>query len=943
MTEIFLYIVNMSITATILAVVVLLLRLLLKKAPKWISVLLWGLVALRLICPFAVESPFSLMPKTDWVVQEPLTEEDLFLDSVPDTIPAFESSSFGSDVTVQYYPIENPDIEIHRGISISFILSCVWAAGMAAFLLYTGISTIHLQRSIGAAVRVRENIWESSAVESPFVLGMIRPRIYVPRGMSEEKLAFVIAHEEAHIRRKDHWWKPLGFLLLTVHWFNPVMWISYILLCRDIEMACDERVIKEYDDVQRADYSEALLDCSVKRKMISACPLAFGEVSVKERIKSVLSYKKPAFWIVVVAVIACIVAAVCFLTNPLTVPNQWVKEYVVGAEGIIGQVDKEKYESISEDFAIGADKYGRAVFKDPEKAFSTMKELYAEGLALIRTENKLPPISQVTYKLYKKLGWQVTSGSEEAQKQASFISGFLDIYENSFEKGKPNPEPSAPTAETEMDEGEIIASNISAEELSYEILELHLERIWEYRSNAVKSIEDDVFRKWGERISSVRLNDNQNWVEVYVCDFDEGDIDRFKKALGDCSYVLIERSEQSEVIPDEHETVKFVDFIEDPSGMDIFVDRSIEHRDFPGVSFHYTAQRIYTKTENGEDTILSEEKIWNCYFSDVTGDGKADLCATVTKTKPFIARRVVVYDYAENRRYEFSDRDVSHYILSSENGLLTVNRYANADAYENEPYSKGRLIININGKLALAVYAVNNSSGGKQLTTEDVIALSAKGKDLMWEDFAGYSYTDIGSGLFIWLFAMDNDFSVRIGGIPGYEPMYMYLCAGSGEEQERIDIREGTAVVEEFIRLHHPLSFTALIEDWEVWEGHENTVGTLSVNIVEYITRSHTERIEELNLTERDMPSGYYIYDEKDTQTLVKLPAGTEFVFYDWTDRFHDSEDSRYRRIDSSDRWVSTQDYSVFLEYLRTYTEHIPPFLFHIQNDEVTVREIFIM
>ena len=329
MTEIFLYIVNMSITATILAVVVLFLRLLLKKAPKWISVLLWGLVALRLICPFAVESPFSLMPKTDWLVQEPLTEEDLFLNSAPDSIPAFDSSSFGSDITVQYsyYPLENSNIEIHRGISISFILSCVWAAGMAALLLHTVISTIRLHKSIGAAIRVRDNVWESSAVESPFVLGIIRPRIYVPRGMSEEKLAYVIAHEEAHIRRKDHWWKPLGFLLLTIHWFNPVLWLAYILLCRDIEMACDERVIKEYDDVQRADYSEALLECSVKRKMITACPLAFGEVSVKERIKSVLNYKKPTFWIVVLAVIACVVTAVCFLTNPIAKPMHSLEDY----------------------------------------------------------------------------------------------------------------------------------------------------------------------------------------------------------------------------------------------------------------------------------------------------------------------------------------------------------------------------------------------------------------------------------------------------------------------------------------------------------------------------------------------------------------------------------------------------------------------------------------
>lgn len=643
MTEIFLYIVNMSITATILAVVVLFLRLLLKKAPKWISVLLWGLVALRLICPFAVESPFSLMPKTDWVVQEPLTEEDFFLDSVPDRIPAFDSSSFASDVTVQYsyYPLENSNIEIHRGISVSFILSCIWAAGMAALLLHTVISTIRLHRSIGAAVRVRDNVWESSAVESPFVLGMIRPRIYVPRGMSEEKLAYVIAHEKAHICRKDHWWKPLGFLLLTIHWFNPVLWLTYILLCRDIEMACDERVIKDYDDVQRADYSEALLDCSVKRKMITACPLAFGEVSVKERIKSVLHYKKPAFWIVILAVVACIVVAVCFLTNPLTVRNPWVRDYVVGAEGILGQADKEKYESVSEDFAIGADKYGRAVFKDPFTAFDTMKELYSEGLTLIAEEQDLSPISQRNYYLYKKFGWQVTTGTEEAQRQAKFITNFLDIYENSFDKQKPNTDFPDPTVEGESGTDTVIATNVAAEVLTYETLKQHQEEIWAYRSTAINDTVDEVFRKWGERIAVVGVNAELNCVDVYVYDFDEGDIGRFKKALGHLSYVLIQKENVIEMIPDDK----------------------------------------------------------------------------------------------------------------------------------------------------------------KQLTLEDVITLSAKGEDLTWSDFAEYSHTDIGSGLFIWHLPIDEVFSVKIGGGSVMTaPMYIYLCAGSSEAEERIDIREGG--VEEFIEQH---------------------------------------------------------------------------------------------------------------------------------------------
>ena len=541
MTEIFLYIVNMSITATILAVVVLFLRLLLKKAPKWISVLLWGLVALRLICPFAVESPFSLMPKTDWVVQEPLTEENFFLDSVPDTIPAFDSSSFGSDVTVQYayYPLENSNIEIHRGISISFILSCIWAAGMAALLLHTVISTIRLRKSIGAAIRIQDNVWESSAVESPFVLGMIRPRIYVPRGMSEEKLAYVIAHEQAHIRRNDHWWKPLGFLLLTIHWFNPVLWLAYILLCRDIEMACDERVIKEYDDVQRADYSEALLDCSVKRKMITACPLAFGEVSVKERIKSVLHYKKPAFWIVVLAVIACVVAAVCFLTNPNA-----------GRDYICRIVDDSfhkvaVYSTLTEPFIDDElrDELLLDVARDNYKSFK-------EPLSL--------EIQNTTYMLYN--GKDTAVYTVKVNDSEDFTSICLAYIQPRGNK--------EPLGQVKIDGNEnaeqlqYIESNISGEKLSYEILKQHQEEIWAYRTAAINDTVDEVFRKWGERIAAVGVNAEHNCVDVYVYDFDEGDIGRFQKALGHLSYVLIQKDDAIEMILDDKKQLTLEDVIE---------------------------------------------------------------------------------------------------------------------------------------------------------------------------------------------------------------------------------------------------------------------------------------------------------------------------------------------------------------------------------------------
>ena len=317
MTELFYTILNMSISAGILILAVLLLRLFFRRAPKWVSVLLWGLVAVRLILPFVPESSLSLMPKAEWVTPDTFyTEENTFFDSVPaDRIKVV--SGTGEDVVGYYYAVVEPPIEIHRGVSPSFVLNCIWLAGVAAMLVYMLVSYIRVMRCVRGARQFRGNIYTSESVSSPFVLGIIRPRIYLPENMDAVSMSYVIAHEEAHLRRLDHLWKPFGFLLLAVHWFNPLIWIGYILLCRDIEMACDERVVRSMNEEERADYSEALLECSVNRKIISACPLAFGEIGTKARIKTILNYKKPAFWIVVLAVIASVTAAVCFLTNPM--------------------------------------------------------------------------------------------------------------------------------------------------------------------------------------------------------------------------------------------------------------------------------------------------------------------------------------------------------------------------------------------------------------------------------------------------------------------------------------------------------------------------------------------------------------------------------------------------------------------------------------------------
>ena len=310
MNELFLKIINMSISASWLVLAVLILRFVLKKAPKWINVLLWGIVAIRLICPFSFESTLSLIPSA----------ETIPLNIGMDTTPTINSGISAINNAVN--PIISQSNTPMAGSSVNLlqitigIYEYIWIFGMIALALYTAISYWRLRRKVDTAVRYKDNIFQSENVSFPFVLGIIKPRIYLPFKMNGQYLEYVVAHEQAHICRKDHWWKPLGFLLLMIHWFNPLMWLAYVLLCRDIELACDEKVIKELCNEQRGDYTQALVACSVNRRMIAACPLAFGEVSVKERVKSVMNYKKPAFWVIIISVIVCVGVAVCFLTNP---------------------------------------------------------------------------------------------------------------------------------------------------------------------------------------------------------------------------------------------------------------------------------------------------------------------------------------------------------------------------------------------------------------------------------------------------------------------------------------------------------------------------------------------------------------------------------------------------------------------------------------------------
>lgn len=310
MNFLFLKILNMSIAASWLILAVLVFRRIFKKAPKWISVMLWGIVGIRLLCPFSIESALSLVPS-----KQTIPECVLYGNITVQTGIKPIDRRVKKDLLEGYD--EGITVPVGYGEHVVHIWAIVWGVGAAILLFYAAASYWNMHRKLRMAVLLKDNIFQSEYADSPFVFGIVNPRIYIPYSLDVQNIEYVAAHERAHIRRKDHWWKPLGFLLLSVYWFNPLVWLSYELLCRDIELACDEKVIRKLENGQRADYSKALLECSVDIGKMAAFPIHFGEVGVKGRIKNILNYKKTTFGIIVGSVIACVAVTACFLTNPI--------------------------------------------------------------------------------------------------------------------------------------------------------------------------------------------------------------------------------------------------------------------------------------------------------------------------------------------------------------------------------------------------------------------------------------------------------------------------------------------------------------------------------------------------------------------------------------------------------------------------------------------------
>ncbi|MBR4206820.1 MAG: hypothetical protein IKQ92_15200 [Clostridia bacterium] len=465
MSEWFLKLLNMSFSAGVLVCVIALIRIIAaRKAPKWLMPALWALVGVRLLLFFPLESPLSLLPSAEPIpsdiamMREPALSTNIGL--IDDAVNPVVAESFAPAVGDSVNPLQ---VWLAVG-------AVVWLAGMIGMLLYAVISSVLLARRMRNAENVSGRIYADESCPAPFVFGVIRPRIYLPAGLNEEQTAHIVAHEEAHIRRQDHLIKPLGFLLLSVYWFNPLIWLAYILLCRDIEFACDELVVKSMTPESRADYAETLLAVGADRTTLTACPVAFAEAGVKSRVRAALSYRKGAFWIILLGVLVLAALAVFFLTDPIQIKNPWTQEYVPGTGNIRGNVNTEYFSSLGRDYEIGADKYGVAVFKNPGKALSALKSEHAQGIRLIREANDLPPFSRVQRVLrsYRKLGFQTTGGSDAENEEIRAVARVIDIYLNSFENHK-----NLPAAEpTEASDEAAVGFSVRVEEAGRLIDEL---------------------------------------------------------------------------------------------------------------------------------------------------------------------------------------------------------------------------------------------------------------------------------------------------------------------------------------------------------------------------------------------------------------------------------------------------------------------------------------
>lgn len=685
MEAVFLKLVNMSITASWLVLAIIAIRLIFTRTPKWILCLLWGLVAFRLICPFSIESSMSLIPDA-----EPLSQETVY---TAETVKQAHGEILDAEgnVIVERQPAANGDIldsegnvivEIKDGIRTypdkeqaqgwMYFLSRIWLVGFGVMVAYTAVSYYLLKRKVATAIPLKRGIKQSEYVDSPFVLGIIRPVIYLPFGMDPGDMSYVIAHERAHIYRKDHLWKPLGFLLLSIYWFNPLLWVAYILLCRDIEAACDEKVIKDMETDDRRAYSTALLNCSIHRRRIAACPLAFGEVGVKARVKGVMNYKKPAFWFIFICLVLVLIVSVCFLTNPksalsITMSVDYVSRTRADLNFCYDDSLAEGEYQISEDYVLEVLEQGNWYEMEnllDKQASEQIIEVQSDDAdfdawSLLNWEENYGRLPDGTFRIKKDI--TIYKDSDDPETYPVYveftIGGLADEYVTY------TLEDITPTG-AKLYEHEKVADEF---QLIYDgsegfWLEAWQDGQWTYVEPT--AYIEPILRKDRHYIHQ----------SIYPSDYIQLDWSDLYGELPDGTY-RIAREVTNTAEDDLRVCTAYVEFTIDNvyTWFDTYSQNYDEQYpkdnviDLPGlegvsVSYDNSENEIRLITADGREPIISSESwIPNAFLTDLNDDGVSEICATVQTDAGML---VQVYDPMTKKLYELPAGEDWYYVLS---------------------------------------------------------------------------------------------------------------------------------------------------------------------------------------------------------------------------------------------------------------------------------------
>ena len=690
MSNLFLHLLNISITAGWIVLVVVLLRFVLKKAPKWIRVVLWGLVALRLMLPVSIESVTSLVPSAETVHVEPVTYT-IIRDSDPHPLPVE-----GEQIVLQsgfsaLNSVVNPVMEqatakhVDTVTMLKTVAGWVWLAGVCGMLLYSLISFLRLRHRVRASVALEKGVYVCDEISDPFILGLIVPKIYLPSGMDEQTRAYVLSHERAHLRRFDFIWKPLGFLLLSIYWFNPLLWLAYLLLCRDIELACDEKVVKELDDAGKAAYSEALVHASVSRRMVSACPLAFGEVGVKSRVKSILNYKKPAFWIILVALLAIIVTGVCFLT----VPKKTASAYA-----------PIRFEEAAAAFIENDDALTEESFYDLSNSIRVLHNCgivpYSriDSVISITEDTGVRDSSDFLIHLYvmecscKNVCFTITFYKE---KEAGTLYGSMLILGRITGDHFDYVRESHRTGRTKRED----LTNLieAARQKSFTLLEEHcgiteeeairlMEEFDLLNNEEVIDLYDIESIEQSERDrDTISLSLTTNFSDPYTVVISTVNRPIILSIIDSNGKILYESEEKefpfavpkASPVPSD-KVVQWLDYYSASDQTSWEETKEIAIDAFPNIRFRWTSGSVEAVENGRRRTLFSGMPVWSVFFADVTNDGKPELCATVSFGSGIVDNHIVVYDYANRQNYTLWDRGEFDYQLSAVDGKLQVNK-----------------------------------------------------------------------------------------------------------------------------------------------------------------------------------------------------------------------------------------------------------------------------